>query len=416
MSTTPANSPVTTPRLSAHGDPAAHRRVGGGFSTDALAARMLQHQDTRSVQFQTDHMSFNRALDNFMGTERRTIQEEHSFLLSKGQLTSSCGLQHFENVMASSAAAAAAGRGSPALSSFSQRAASAAADTSAMLNASVTGVDRNTVSSRNKTRLGRTGGPHASASASRIHSSSMIHREAGVHGSDGSCCAWRHHTDLPRVDGLFVTFCEDTIESKYLDALRRAELEQGQRELDAKAHRAQLAELLSKIQHLEQVNADLKAKHTDLQKAFTNDTTGLSLLRDAYEGKYREQLALTQSQQATVDSAKTSVLELREKIGAQENTIMNQNKMIRELTELNVKADRSSLDSMKRQDLSLMQQGVLQTYTSAQTQEIAVLKETLRTKDLLVDGMQKELNVAYSKINSVAILRDQVKRANRRKD
>jgi hypothetical protein len=364
---------------------------------------MLKLQDTRSLQFQTDNMSFNRALDHFMGTERRHIQEEHSFLLSREQLTSSTGLQHFENAMASYAARDAAPGGAAAQLSASHL------NTSTV---SAAGVDRNTVSSRNKTRLGRT----TSASASRIHSSSMTHKEAGVRGTHGSCCAWRHQSQHPHVDGLFVTFCEDTIESKYLDALRRAEMEEGKRELDAKQHRAQLAELLSKIQTLENENTDLKSRHDQLQRAFTNDTTGLSLLRDAYEGKYREQLALTQSQQAAVDQAKAAVQELREKVGAQENTIMNQNKMIRELTELNVRADRSSMDSMKRQDLAVMQQSVLQTTSSAQSQEIAMLKETLRTKDLLIDGMQKELNAAYSKINSVAILRDQVKRANRRKD
>ena len=93
---------------------------------------------------------------------------------------------------------------------------------------------------------------------------------------------------------------------------------------------------------------------------------------------------------------------------------MNQNKTIRELQEQNARVDRSSVDALKRQDYSLMQQNVLLSKTDAQSQEITQLKETLRSKDMLIDGMQKELNAAYGKINSIAILRDQVKRASSR--
>ena len=379
-------------------------RVGGGFTTDALVSRMLQAQDQRSVQFQTDTNSFNKALDQFMGAERRHVQEEHSFLLTRSKLSHSAGIQHFENAVAATELQLDRSRLNTSIGSQHN-------NTSAL-----SGVDRYTVSSRNKTRLGREQNSSrvASASASRIHSSSSIPLAAGVHIADGSCCAYRHSAQHAAVDGLFVTFCEDTIESKYLDALRRAELEEGQRELDAKAHRNQLAELLGKINSLEQENDELKKRNHQLQVAFTNDTTGLSLLRDAYETKYRDQLALTQSQQATVDQAKASVQELREKIGAQENTIMNQNKTIRELQEQNARVDRSSVDALKRQDYSLMQQNVLLSKTDAQSQEITQLKETLRSKDMLIDGMQKELNAAYGKINSIAILRDQVKRASSR--
>ena len=77
--------------------------------------------------------------------------------------------------------------------------------------------------------------------------------------------------------------------------------------------------------------------------------------------------------------------------------------------------DKQSMDLQNRLAAAVAEAATLRSHNDVQVRELADARQLLEAKSQLIAGLQRELNVAQDKITGVAILRDSVNRANKRR-
>lgn len=313
-------------------------------------------------------------------------------------------------------------------------------------NDSMMSLDRPTYSSMNKTRfakdvlhngggsmlLGSSSGaagrvrPNSSniqhrssvaggGSSSRLSKFSKVQLDRSMHAVDASCCGYNHPVQHSKVDGLYVTFCETTTETKLFNAVRDLELEKGQRELDEKRHRQQLASYLRQVEELRSERDALLQRVNTQKESHTNQAKDLEVVKDQYADRYRQKVQEWETISKELEQLKAELHEVRAESGSRLYRIQELESENRMLKGASQATDKQSMDLQNRLAAAVAEAATLRSHNDVQVRELADARQLLEAKTQLIAGLQRELNVAQDKIMGVAILRDSVNRANKRR-
>jgi hypothetical protein len=442
---TPANSPTNSPTrrpLGPDSDVVGHGmlRVGGGFSTDPSARGLLREAEVRAQAFrQQDGGMFNGALANFVDQRVRVTQEEHAFLVDRRHIDS-VGVQYYENT---------SGARQPVTWSHLGESASLAPPqhvtgydsfyvqqpTAFVAEDSVLSLDRPTTSTMNKTRIAREqqmfsgvshqrspnrsrtnmNGSHVSAASLRLQKTSAApHMDRTLHSVDASCCNYNHPVQHKKVDGLFVTFCENNVETKLFNAVRDLDIEKNGRDMDAKMHRQELAAYLRQIEDLRKQNDDLQQKLMENNNTHNEESSDLRKLKEQYENMYREKASEWGSLKKSFDEMNVNHQELLTTAGSRQNRIDELESELRAARTTQSVSDKQLRDMGDRMTSAIAQAAVAEDSRSRLDSELRELKVLFAAKEEIVLGLQRTLRDAEEKLCGVATLRDQVRTANRR--
>jgi hypothetical protein len=445
---TPANSPTNSPsrhHFGADSDVVGRGvlRVGGGFSTDPSARSILREAEDRAQMFrQQDGGMFNGALANHVDGRVRLAQEEHAFLVDRRRVDS-VGVQYFENTSAPRPQVAwpqiykgeeySTQRhvGMPEDSFYIQQ------PTAFVAEDSMLSLDRPTASTMNKTRLAREtlhSGVHSShlqralsPNRSRLHNTSHVSAatlrlqktssqpqlDRTLHSVDGSCCNYNHPVQHQRVDGLFVTFCENNVETKLFNAVRDLDIERNNRDTDAKVHRQELATYLRQIEDLRRENEELKAKLATSNTTHVEESSDLRTLKEQYETMYRERTAEWETLKRSFDTMNVSHQDLLATAGSRQHRIDELEKELRGAKTTQTISDAQLRDMGERMTAAIAHAAVADDGRNRVETELRELKLLFAAKEQILLGLQRSLRDAEDKISGIAILRDHVRNANR---
>ncbi|CUG83951.1 Hypothetical protein, putative [Bodo saltans] len=447
---TPSNSPTNSPSRHAVGADAdivgrGVLRVGGGFSTDVSARHIIREAEDRAQLFrQQDGGMFNGALANYVDGRVRLAQEEHAFLVDRKRVDS-VGVQYFENTSSSRPPVA-----WPQMyhgdDYSTQRHIGAVEDsfylqqpTAFVAEDSMMSLDRPTASTMNKTRLAREhfhSGVNASShlhrtlspNRSRLHNTSHVSAatlrlqktssqpqlDRTLHSVDASCCNYNHPVQHKRVDGLFVTFCENNVETKLFNAVRDLDIEKNNRDTDSKVHRQELAAYLRQIEDLRKENDDLRSKLAASNTNHVEESSDLRTLKEQYENMYRERTSEWETLKKSFDTMNVTHQDLLATAGSRQHRIDELEKELRGAKTTQTLSDAQLREMGERMTAAIAHAAVAEDGRNRVETELRELKLLFTAKEQIMLGLQRSLRDAEDKISGIAILRDQVRNANRR--
>lgn len=451
-------------------------RTGGGFTTEPLAEGLFSAAEWRAQEFRRqDGGMFNAALANHVESKTRLEQEAHAFLIERQHVDRMVGPQYYENTVPArphvvwpqlhsevtavsrdmrwsggplprpdeSTIVSSPPHGANASFSIPQQ------QQAFVANDSVISLDRPTYASMNKTKISKdrtnysaaaVSGAHysgntsssplrgGSANKSRLNVSTVsaaakrLERTSKVpgfdrtlHSVDGSCCNYNHPVQHAKVEGLFVTFCENNVETKLFNAIRDLEIERGGREMDEKMHRQQLAAYLRQVEDLTAENKALKDSIQNATKSHSTEATDLRILKEEYERKFREQRAEWETLKKDHEMLTSQFLDLKVAAGAKQNKVDELETENRGLKVTQQQNDKLLREMQERMVAAIAQAAVASDAKAKSDTELSELKLLMAAKEQVMDGLTRELRDAEDKISGIAILRDHVRNANRRR-
>lgn len=391
---------------------------------------------------------FNSALANHVGGQVRAVQEAHSFLLSRANVDK-VGMQFYENTSEQrpqvawpqicsderNVMALQGGYGDSAM----HHAGSNFMPGAFVANDSMLSLERPTMSTANKTKIARdhlamtrSAADHSRGSSahnqSRLHTSTIsasahrLHKTAAqpaldrtLHSVDGSCCNYNHPVQHAKVEGLFVTFCENNVETKLFNAVRDLEIERSNREMDAKMHRQQLSVYLRQIEDLTRANEGLKDQLKQSSTTHSEEASDLRILKEQYELKYREKLSEWEELSRRCEQMSTGFQELQATAGARQNRVDELEADLRAARTTQTLCDKQLKEMQERMAAAIAQASLSNDVRQKADTECKELKLLLGAKEQIICGLQRALQEAEEKMNGIAFLKDEMKHANRKK-
>lgn len=256
-----------------------------------------------------------------------------------------------------------------------------------------------------------------SAAASRLQSTNPVPvaLDRTLHSVDGSCCNYNHPVQHAQVEGLFVTFCENNVETKLFNAIRDLDIEKSGREMDSKMHRQQLAMYLRQIEdltlHTEQLKKQLEATHTEHRE----EATDLRILKEEYEKKFRQR---TEEWDALSKANATLTAQLDDAnvvSGSRAQRISELEKELRGAKDNQAAMDRQMKELQDRLTAALAKASVADDARDKMFVELSDTKLLLAAKEQVICGLQSALRSAEDKVSGIAFMRQEMRDANRKK-
>jgi hypothetical protein len=234
-----------------------------------------------------------------------------------------------------------------------------------------------------------------------------------LHTADAACCAYQHreeHASRADVKGLFVTFCESTLETRMNAAVRDLEVEQQTRHRDNDSNERQLVKMLRSQQQVARERDEAVAALAAGTARHATEMANLTTVRQEYERRFRAEEATASEMAAklkVIDDAKT------------EETIQKNNdthrletleKLVEELRGSLERVEKEALQNMHRAQLYHEEKAIVDRECTAAKREMQAMSEALELRNQILRGMEKELGSANEKLSSVTLLRESVRR------
>ena len=233
--------------------------------------------------------------------------------------------------------------------------------------------------------------------------------DGSIHTADGACCGYRDvaaHQAHKRVKGLFVTFCQNSMESQLANATRELACEKQQREVDYENYREKLAALVHE-------NDKLKAEHKQM-----SDTVGhweenqaakikeITVLKEEYEKRWRDEVELSAKLRVTTSEAVEEAEKLKREDGGKRYKMQELEQEIENLKATLGRAENQALDNAKRAKNVFDEKEAYRGKCEDLEKEVQRLRETLKSKEGVILGLERELGKANDKLSSIAFFRE----------
>lgn len=232
-----------------------------------------------------------------------------------------------------------------------------------------------------------------------------------IHTLDAQCCGFKNreaHANQPR--GVFVTFCDESVESKVDRAMRDLECERDSRSSDEHRHQVQMIKMLRDLKAAEELRDKAATDFLTLKTTYDKETAEGRIVRDEFERRWKHSEELREQELQEL----TALRKAKEDAAVAENARQHERETyeakIAELKTSLALVERESGENAQRAQMYFEELSMMRKTAAALEKEMGGLRHTLSTRDAILKGMEKELGAAQDRVGAAAMLRSSMRK------